>query len=152
MRLIDSLSSSQRKELQRYMFDVFEKYRGYKYIELEREARITTNYEPRYHGQTNVTSDQTAQVAIYNVDEQAKRKAFCERIERIVDRLPQREKEVVRARYMVEDAQYLTDYNVYCFKLQEPVSAVTFAKIRQSGFFKIAAALGWRPGSTPMNQ
>ena len=48
---------------------------------------MTASYTERFHGPTNVTSDQTAAVAIYNVDMPAARKQYCETIESIVERL-----------------------------------------------------------------
>jgi len=121
-----------------------ERYRIYKYLsedEPDREAATTQSYEVRYHGQTNVTSDQTASIAIHNVDQREFRKNFCERVERAVSRLPRMEKFLIEARYLTSDAEYLTDQNVYCFKFQPPVSAGTYNKIRWKAFYKLALNL-----------
>lgn len=117
-------------------------YRLFKYLIFEeREASITASAEPRYHGPTNHTSDQTGSIAIYNVDEREKRKQFCERIERGVKRLPPMESFLIEARYMCEDAEYITDFNVYYHKFQPPISGKTYDKIRWKAFYKLALNL-----------
>jgi ArpU family phage transcriptional regulator len=138
----DFLPELDRKRTQKAVEAALEKYRIFKYLTFEeREASITSSPEPRYHGPTNVTSDQTANVAIHNVDAQAARKSYCERVERAVKRLPRMERFLIEERYMSEDAQYLTDHNVYCFKFQPPISAVTYANIRWRAFYKLALNL-----------
>lgn len=42
---------------------------------------------------------------------------------------------------MSEEAEYITDYNVYCFKFQPPISAVTYSNIRWKAFYKLALNL-----------
>ncbi|WP_328032288.1 ArpU family phage packaging/lysis transcriptional regulator [Halalkalibacterium halodurans] len=116
-----------------------EKYRLFKYLTFEeREASITTSPEERFHGPTNQTSDQTAQVAIYNADQQEYRRQYCERIERAVKRLPPLERFLIERRYMAEDAKYKTDMQVYSFEFQPPMSHVRYAKIRWEAFYKLA--------------
>ncbi|MDH5160604.1 hypothetical protein P5X88_06620 [Heyndrickxia oleronia] len=39
---------------------------------------------------------------------------------------------------MSKYGDYLTDYNVYCFKFQQPISAMTYAKIRWKAFYRLA--------------
>ncbi|WP_436241755.1 hypothetical protein [Paenibacillus sp. LjRoot56] len=46
----------------------------------------------RTRQRTNTISDQTANIAIYNVDEPAKRKKHCERLEAAVRKLPRLER------------------------------------------------------------
>lgn len=119
-----------------------EKYRLFKYLTFEeREASITASSEERFHGPTNQTSDQTASIAIHNVDQQERRKYFCERTERAVKRLPPMERFLIEARYMADDSDYLTDYNVYCHKFQPPISAMTYDKIRWKAFYRLALNL-----------
>lgn len=131
-----------RKATQAKVEEYLEKYRLFKYLTFEeREASITSSSTPRYHGTTNQTSDQTASIALHNVDEQDKRKQFCERIERAVKRLPKMERFLIEERYMSEDAEYLTDLKVYCFKFQPPISASTYDKIRWKAFYKLALNL-----------
>jgi hypothetical protein len=66
-----------RKATQAKVEDYLSNYRLFKYLEFEeREASITASSTERYHGPTNVTSDQTGSIAISNVDEQQRRNSF----------------------------------------------------------------------------
>lgn len=131
-----------RKATQRKVEEHLEKYRLFKYLTFdEREASITASPEVRYHGPTNETGDQTGSIAIYNADEQLYRKRFCERTEKAVQRLPKMERFLIEERYMSEDSEYLTDYKVYCFKFQPPISHVTYDKIRWKAFYRLALNL-----------
>lgn len=138
----DFLPELDRKKTQRAVEAALEKYRLCKYLTFEeREAATTQSYEERFHSPTNTTSDQTANVAMYNVDAQEDRIRYCRRVENAVKRLPRMERFLIEERYMCEDAQYLTDYNVYCHKFQPPISAVTYANIRWRAFYKLALSL-----------
>lgn len=131
-----------RKKTKEAVEEALRKYRIYKYLTFEeREASITPSYEERFHGETHQTSDQTAQVAVYNVNEQQKRKEYCERIESAVRRLPRMERFLIEERYMSADAEYLTDQNVYNFKFQPPISQPKYAAIRWRAFYKLALDL-----------
>ncbi|GIO67830.1 ArpU family phage packaging/lysis transcriptional regulator [Paenibacillus sp. JTLBN-2024] len=128
-----------RRKTQTAIEALFEKYRIYKTITFEaREASITASYTERFHGPTNVTSDQTAQIAVYNVDVPAARRAYCETIESVVDRLGERERLIIRERYMKQDDVF--DYKVYNYILDPPVSKDTYTKIRTRAFYKLALA------------
>lgn len=131
-----------RKATKAKVEEHLERYRLFKYLTYEeREASITASSEVRYHGATNVTGDQTGSIAIYNAELQMQRKQFCERIERAVSRLPKMEKFLIEERYMSVDADYLTDFNVYCHKFQPPISIVTYDKIRWKAFYRLALNL-----------
>lgn len=131
-----------RKATQSKVEEHLERYRLFKYLTFEeREASITASSEVRYHGPTNQTSDQTGSIAIYNVDEQVKRKQFCERVEWAVKRLPKMERFLIEERYMSEDAEYITDYQVYNFKFQPCISEKTYSKIRWKSLYKLALSL-----------
>jgi ArpU family phage transcriptional regulator len=131
-----------RKATQDAVESALERYRLFKYLTFEeREASITSSSTPRYHGATNQTSDQTGDIAVFNANLQQQRKGYCERIERAVSRLPKMEKFLIEERYMADDAEYLTDFNVYCHKFQPPISAMTYAKIRWKAFYRLALNL-----------
>ena len=131
-----------RKATQRAVESALEKYRLFKYLTYEeKEASITANYELNEGSKGNKINDQTAQTAIQNVHEQEKRKQYCERIERAVRRLPKMERFLIEERYMSEEAEYITDYQVYCFKFKPPISAMTYAKIRWKAFYRLALNL-----------
>ncbi|MGG4341033.1 ArpU family phage packaging/lysis transcriptional regulator [Paenibacillus lautus] len=132
-----------RRKTQSAVEAIFEKYRIYKTITFEvRETSVTASYTERFHGPTNVTSDQTASVAIYNVDMPAARKQYCEIIESIVERLGDREQTLIQERYMKQDDVF--DYKVYNHILEPPVSKDTYTKIRTRAFYKLALALADR--------
>lgn len=117
-----------------------EKYRLYKYLSFEeREASLTPGYVERFHGATNVTSDQTANIAMHNVDVPAARQAYCDRIERAVKRLHPKERLLIEERYMKDD--YVFDYVVYNQIFNPPISEGTYTKIRWKAFYKLALAL-----------
>ena len=131
-----------RKATQQAVESALEKYRIFKYLTFdEREASITASSEARYHGPTNQTSDQTGDIAIHNADIQRQRKGYCDRMERAVSRLPKMERFLIEERYMCQDADYLTDFNVYCHKFQPPISHVTYGKIRWKAFYRLALNL-----------
>ncbi|EQB35032.1 hypothetical protein M948_18175 [Virgibacillus sp. CM-4] len=131
-----------RKATQREVEDALEKYRIFKYLAFEeREASITAAYDDIGGGKANTISDQTGSIATHNISEQEKRKRYCERIDRAVRRLPKMERFLIEERYLKEDAEYLTDINVYCFKFQPPISAMTYSKLRWKAFYKLALNL-----------
>lgn len=127
-----------RKKTQAAVEAALEKYRLFKYLEFdEREASLTASYELREGGSANRISDQTADIAIHNTDSQNARKQFCERVERSVNRLAPKERQLITERYMKED--YIFDYQIYRFILE--VSESTYYKIRWHAFYKLALAL-----------
>lgn len=131
-----------RKATQEKVEKTLKNYRLAKYLAYEeREASIVASSEIRYHGATGQTSDQTSSIAIHNAEEQKKRKHFCERVERAVKRLPPMERFLIEQRYMSEDAEYTSDYKVYCFHFKPPISEKTFSKIRWKAFYKLALNL-----------
>lgn len=131
-----------RKATQKEVEAALEKYRIFKYVYFEeREASTTASYDDVGGGRANTISDQTGNIAVHNIDEKEKRRRYCERIERAVKRLPKMERFLIEERYMSEDAEYITDYKVYCFAFQPPISARTYDKIRWKAFYKLALNL-----------
>jgi len=141
--LTPELDELDKKATQRAVERELEKYRLYKYLAFdEREATVTASYELREGGSGNKTSDQTAEIAIHNVDEREKRRAHIERIEQAVNRLPHKEAFLIRERYMTKDAEYITDYHVYAHVFDPPISDKTYIKIRWKAVRRLALALG----------
>ncbi|AOZ91581.1 ArpU family phage packaging/lysis transcriptional regulator [Paenibacillus crassostreae] len=131
-----------RKRTQAAVEAAMEKYRMFKFLSFEeREAGITAGYNERFHGPTNETSDQTASIAIYNVDNVTYRKEYCERVERVVKRMPRLERFLIEERYMTTEHDYITDQHVYCFVFQPPISEGKYSKIRWKAFYKLALDL-----------
>ncbi|MWV44591.1 transcriptional regulator [Paenibacillus sp. HJL G12] len=137
--MVKGLPELNRRKTQTAVEALLEKYRIYKTITFEaREVSITASYTERFHGPTNVTSDQTAQAAVHNVDVPAARRAYCELIELIVERLSEREQLMIRERYMKQDDVF--DYKVYNYILNPPMSKDTYTKLRTKAFYKMALA------------
>lgn len=129
-----------RKRTQAAVEAALEKYRIFKTITFEeREASTTTGYNERFHGPTNTTSDQTASIAIHNVDVPEQRRAYCTRLEKAVARLHPKERLLIEERYMKDD--YVFDWTVYQQTFNPPISAGTYTKIRWKAFYKLALAL-----------
>ncbi|GIO33677.1 ArpU family transcriptional regulator [Paenibacillus albilobatus] len=129
-----------RKKTQAAVEAALEKYRIYKSITFEeKEASVTASPTERFHGPTNVTSDQTAAIAIYNVDTPAARRAYCERIERAVNQLPKRERILITERYLNTDCDF--DYQVYNNAFDRPISESSYYKYKWKAFYKLALNL-----------
>lgn len=136
---VDFLPELDRKLTQIAVVEAFEKYRIYKFITFEeREASITASATPRYHGPTNQTSDQTGDIASYNVDERERRRRYCEKVERTVNRLPPLEKTLLTERYMGNDSDYITDQTVYNHRFNPPISKTKYERVRWKAFYKFA--------------
>ncbi len=132
-----------RRKTQTAVEAALEKYRIYKTIAFEeREVMVTASYAERFHGATNVTGDSTARTAIYNVDIQRARQAYCDTIDFIVSRLSEKERLLVCERYLKDEDVF--DYKVYNHVFDPPVSKDTYTKIRTRAFYKLALALSDR--------
>ena len=135
-----NLPKLDRRKTQAAIEGAMEKYRIYKTITFEeREARTTSSYSDNPSGYTGTASDSTARTAIYNVDMPAARAAYCERIERIVERLNDRERLLVSERYMKQDDVF--DYKIYNHIFDPPISKDTYVKVRTGAFYKMALSL-----------
>lgn len=137
------LPAIDRKRTQAAVLGALEKYRIYKYLSFEeREASTTAAYSdmPR-SSPTNVTTDQTASIAIYNADQQRYRKEYCDRVERAVKRMPRLERFLIEERYMTTEHDYITDQKVYSFVFNPPISEPTYSRIRWRAFYKLALEL-----------
>ncbi|MHA6533066.1 ArpU family phage packaging/lysis transcriptional regulator [Paenibacillus sp. BAC0078] len=137
---LSSLPELDRRRTQVAIESMLEKYRIFKTVTFEaKEAGITYSYIERFHGQTHTITDQTAAIATHNVDVPAARRAYCAALDSVVDRLDNREQQLVRERYMRRDEIY--DYTVYNHVFDPPVSKDTYVKIRTKAFYKMALAL-----------
>jgi ArpU family phage transcriptional regulator len=133
-----------RKKTQEAVERALEKYRYYKFLsedEEEREASTTASYSLSPRGYTGTTSDQTGDIAVHNVDKQIQRRKYCERIERVVRRMPRMERFLIEERYLTKEHDYITDQHVYNFVFQPPISSGKYDKIRWKAFFKLASNL-----------
>ncbi|MEC0130641.1 MULTISPECIES: ArpU family phage packaging/lysis transcriptional regulator [Paenibacillus] len=102
-----------RERTQAAVEAAFDKYRENKFLTFEeREAATTAAWSTTPRSDTGTTSDQTANIAIHNVDSLAARKEYCERIERIVNRLPRMESFLIKERYIITEYDYITDQKI----------------------------------------
>lgn len=116
--------------------DVFERYRYFRFTEFEeREATITASYSDMPRG--SQTSDQTASVAIHNVDERERRRLFVERVERAVQRLPYDQRRLIELKYMQDEL--VSNFQVYTDEMM--ISERYFRKLRWKAFEKLAGLL-----------
>lgn len=131
-----------RKAIKAAVERELERYRIFKYLTFEEKETTTTSHiNDIGGGKGNLTSDQTGSVGNFNLDALNVIHKYCERIEHAVKSLPPMERFLIEARYMVNDAEYLTDMKVYCFKFQPPISATTYNKIRVKALQKLALDL-----------
>lgn len=141
MKSIDRLPVAVKKEIRRTLEELLERYHLSKYTLFKaRESSITASYMERPNGTTNVISDPTARTAVYNVDEPARRKAFCEQVEQAVSQLPEKERFLITERYMHLDIPY--DFVVYEMKFDPPITWNTYDKIKIRAFSLLALMLG----------
>ncbi|HZG81769.1 MAG TPA: ArpU family phage packaging/lysis transcriptional regulator [Brevibacillus sp.] len=147
MKTTGSISPAEMKKIRSSVIGVLNKYRFYKFLTFEeREASITASYERREGSRSNKTSDQTGSIAAHNIDTQAERRSYCERVERSVASLPSKERFLIQERYMSRDSEYITDYSVYCHRFDPPISPVTYSKIRERAMYNLALMLGLTKG------
>lgn len=131
------LNADQRKRLRRVVEDLLARYRYCKNSIFEEiEAKITNSYEARFHGPTGVISDPTASIAIQNVDIPEMRRLFCQRIERVVNRLPIKEYKLIKVGHMQIERR--PDCQI-AKKLG--IGATEFTKRRDSAFLHIATVM-----------
>lgn len=117
-----------------------EKYRVYKSTVFEeKEAQTTAQLSASPRSDTGVTSDQTGNIAAYNVDEPVARRAYCRRIEEAVRLLPKRERILITERYLNTDCDF--DYVVYNNAFERPISEATYYHLKWKAFYKLALNL-----------
>lgn len=138
----DFLPELDAKKTKKAVIEAFEKYRKCKYLTFdEREASTTASYSPVPRSETGTTSDQTGDIAAFNVDAQAARKAYCDRIERAVSKLARMERFLIEKRYMDRESDYITDQHVYNHEFNPPISWTLYKKIRWQAFYLLALHL-----------
>ncbi|OKP97733.1 ArpU family phage packaging/lysis transcriptional regulator [Paenibacillus sp. P46E] len=117
-----------------------EKYRVYKSTVFEeKEVKTTAELSATPRSNTGITSDQTGNIATYNVDEPAARRAYCRRIEEAVRLLPKRERILITERYLNTDCDF--DYIVYNNAFERPISEATYYQLKWKAFYKLALNL-----------
>lgn len=140
MQMSFELPELDRKRTQAAVESALEKYRIFKTITLDdREATLTPGYSDMPRSNTGTVSDQTAQIAIHNVEANKLRKEYCERVERAVQKLDRRGRILITERYMGDED--VKDYNVYNDSFNPPLGESTYYKIKWRAFYRLALAL-----------
>jgi ArpU family phage transcriptional regulator len=126
-----------RKATQKRVEDALETARMYKQIGfVRREIKNTPSYDPRFHGTTNLTTDQVGDNASWNVDAEERIKEITERVEKAVNRLGKKEKEIITKRYLEEEDAY--DY-IICSEVG--MSKRSYERAKARAFYKLAFML-----------
>jgi ArpU family phage transcriptional regulator len=99
-----------------------------------KEATITASYELRESQRTNETSDQTANIAIANVEEEERRERLISRVEWALRKLSKRQRELITERYLTTFD--ILDKDVYYGIMG--ISWGTYDKIRTEAFYLLA--------------
>ncbi|MEK5376581.1 ArpU family phage packaging/lysis transcriptional regulator [Paenibacillus sp. FSL P2-0173] len=87
--------------------DYLEIVRQYRQIGfVRREAAITQSYSYREHQSTNTISKQTEEIAIFNVDKEAKFKAKDELLELAMSKLSSIQREVIQRSYLDDEGEF----------------------------------------------
>lgn len=140
MRVIDKLPVVVKREIKTKIEEELDRYRMWKFITFQdREAATTATWSETPKGYTGTVSDQTGNIAVYNVDELERRHRFCERMEKAVSRLPRRERQILQDRYMQREPVF--DYVVFNQLLVPPLSEVTYYKIKNRAMTMLALSL-----------
>ncbi|WP_324627780.1 ArpU family phage packaging/lysis transcriptional regulator [Priestia megaterium] len=98
--------------------------------------KITASYSLVPSSNINVFHSSTEDTAIKRVDYEIKRDNFMQQVQRAVNRLNKRERELIIKTYMTYEDVYVFDiYN------EMGISEATYYRIREKAFYKIAFAL-----------
>jgi ArpU family phage transcriptional regulator len=136
---ISFLPKINRKETQRRVEEALDTARIYRRIGfMRREIKSTASYDLRYHGPTNLTSDSVGDNATWNVDAEERIKELTERVERAVNKLPKRQREIIKLRYLNDDVEGNYDY-IVCMELG--ISERTYGREKSRAVYTLAFML-----------
>lgn len=132
-----ALMEINREETRRRVEQELERARIYKTVGfVRRETQQTPSYEPRYHGATNTTSNQIENVAIFNVDTEARLKQAYDRVNAALRGLSRMEKDIINMRYL--DEEDVQDFNVYN---ELALSERSYYRRKSRALYKMAFAM-----------
>ncbi|UNL94030.1 hypothetical protein CPY53_10960 [Paenibacillus polymyxa] len=100
-------------------------------------ATVTASYSDMPRSYTGVTTDQTANLAVRNVDEPERRRRHVERAERAINRLGSKHQKLIRFRYMDDD--YVLDTDA---ALELGYSDRHYRRIKSLAIYRLADILG----------
>lgn len=132
-----ALMEINREETRRRVEQELERARIYKTVGfVRRETQQTPSYEPRYHGATNTTSNQIENVAIFNVDSEARLKTAYDRVNAALRCLSRMERDIINMRYLEEEEA--VDFNVYN---ELALSERSYYRRKSRALYKMAFAM-----------
>ncbi|MGC6586553.1 ArpU family phage packaging/lysis transcriptional regulator [Paenibacillus sp. Dod16] len=132
-----ALMEINREETRRRVGQELERARIYKMVGfVRRETQQTPSYEPRYHGATNTTSNQIENVAIFNVDTEARLKQSYDRVNAALRGLSRMEKDIINMRYL--DEEDVQDFSVYN---ELALSERSYYRRKSRALYKMAFAM-----------
>ncbi|WP_020621114.1 ArpU family phage packaging/lysis transcriptional regulator [Paenibacillus daejeonensis] len=101
------------------------------------EASVTASYSSIPRSNTNVTSDQTGDIASTNVDEPERRRRHVERALKAIDRLGKRHQNLINMRYMMDD-------DVLDMDVAEELGYTPrhYRRIKSVAMYRLATSLG----------
>ncbi|BAU28208.1 ArpU family phage transcriptional regulator [Aneurinibacillus soli] len=100
-----------RKATKKRVEEVLETVRIYRRVGfVRREINNVSNYESQFSSKTNKIDKPVENCAIWNVEHEGKIVELSNRIEFAVNKLPQRQKEIIEKRYLGEESNF--DYLV----------------------------------------
>ncbi|WP_234399733.1 ArpU family phage packaging/lysis transcriptional regulator [Paenibacillus popilliae] len=99
-------------ETRRHVEERLESARLYKRFGfIRREAKLIATYSDMPRSNTNVTSNQTADLSIFNVDREERLQREYDQVMRAVGQLSEAQREIIERRYLTDEG--VTDINVY---------------------------------------
>ena len=129
--------------------EALETARIYKHFgSVRREIRVVPSYELRAHGETNKVSKPAEDVAVWNADTEERMKTTFEAVERAVNRLPAKQREIIRKKYL-EEPEEIYDFNV-CQEVH--LSERTYRRVKTKAIFNLAFALRLEVWEEPQRQ
>lgn len=132
-----ALMEINREETRRKVESELERARIYKQVGFVRkETAVTPSYEPRFHGATNVTSNQVENTAIYNVDTENRLKQAYDRVNIAMRGLKRMERDIINMRYL--DDEDVLDFNVYN---ELALSERSYYRRKSRALYKLAFAM-----------
>lgn len=132
-----SMFKLDEKETWRRVEERLESARLYKRFGfIRREAKLTATYSDMPRSNTNVTSDQTADIAMHNVDREEQLQREYDQVMRAVGRLAKTQRRIIEERYLGDED--VLDINAY-MTLDMPERTYYYAKAK--AIYRLAFAL-----------
>jgi ArpU family phage transcriptional regulator len=103
---------------------------------VRRETRITSTYNPRYHGVTNAVGIPAEEVALWNVEREEEMRHKAERVEQALSRMWKKERGILEQRFLAEEP---TPDFLLCHELN--LSERTYRRIKGEAMQKLGIML-----------